>query len=125
MAGTMATNVMTAVRPWKPSGPARSRAMPPRPDTRAPRARLRVLRSTDTKAMTMATPAQAMATPSPASSAPAPAGRNHVQRRAVAPSDASAATSAALQNMSVVSSPVGRALVRTAAATAVPAMVTP
>ena len=121
----MAANVMIAVRPWNPSGPARSSAMPPRPVTRAPRARLRVLRSTETKAMTMATPAHAMATPSPARRAPAPAGRNQVHRRAVAPSDARAATSAALQNMSDVSRPVGCALVRTAAATPTPATATP
>ena len=112
--------VSRAVSPWKPTGPARSRAMHPREATSAPRARLRVSvqhrHEGDGDRHRRGRHRQG----SPASIAPRPAGRNQVQRRAVAPNDAATATSAALQKASALVKPVGWAWLSRAAASAPP-----
>src|SRR5690606_262256 len=98
----------------------------PRAVTAAPRARLRVSRTTDTKETAMAAAAQASARSSlPAMTAPTPAGRNHVHRRAVPPNTAASATSAPLQNASLVVCPVGAAVVSSAPATPAAPTATP
>src|ERR671911_1276954 len=123
--GSAAAIMTTAVSPWNPTGSARSRATHPRPATNAPRARLRVSRTTDQKATPMAMAAHATAQPSNAKTAAAPAGRNHVQRRAVAPKNATTAARAPLQNTSAPLRPVGSASDSAPAAAATAATATP
>src|SRR5690606_16962681 len=71
------------------------------------------------------TAASASASESPAIIPATPAGRNHVQRRAVAPKKATTATRAALQKASGTAEPVGSAVVNATAAAAATATVTP